>query len=434
MNAAVSKTVGPARGSGVRIPPPPPDFLKGSGMANPEREFIPGAHSKKAPRTEVWLTRAAKIWAAVGAIVLFLCALKVAGIVSEALSVAALAAFIVFILHGLVNGLEARGVPRAGGTLLALLLFLLVLAACLFAFVPAVVEQLTLLVNNLPEYAAQAAAGLEWCEQMFATGAEDGGMLDELLASGTSWITENATSVVSGLATGALKGAIGLGSGLVAFIIALIVAFWVLVDLPVICREFRLLFSDEWQDDLNIISSAMNEAFYGWFKTTLICALANGVLCGIVYAAMGLPYAVLLGFVCGVLYVIPYIGPAVACVVVGVVALFVSPLVFVAAVVVNVVAHNVVASGLSPALMKDSVNVHPSIILVMILAGGAVGGMLGMLLAIPLVAAVQGIFVAYFEARTGKQLSTVDGALFQKKHERDREALAAKTARFRKVK
>jgi hypothetical protein len=57
--------------------------------------------------------------------------------------------------------------------------------------------------------------------------------------------------------------------------------------------------------------------------------------------------------------------------------------------------------------------VHPAITLVAILVGGALGGAVGMLLSIPIAAALQGIFVTFYEARTGKRLGTPDGALFR---------------------
>ena len=85
---------------------------------------------------------------------------------------------------------------------------------------------------------------------------------------------------------------------------------------------------------------------------------------------------------------------------------------------VNVIITNVVGNIISPKLMKSSVNVHPALILIAILIailiGGALGGVAGMLLSIPIIATLQGVFVTYYEARTGKNIATEDGALFQK--------------------
>ena len=98
----------------------------------------------------------------------------------------------------------------------------------------------------------------------------------------------------------------------------------------------------------------------------------------------------------------------------GIVGLLVSPLMCLVTIAINLVVHNIVVNVISPRLMKTTVNVHPAVTLIAILIGEGLCGVLGMLLAVPVVAALQTIFVTYFETRTGKSLYTEDGALFQK--------------------
>lgn len=64
---------------------------------------------------------------------------------------------------------------------------------------------------------------------------------------------------------------------------------------------------------------------------------------------------------------------------------------------INLVVHNIVVNVISPRLMKTTVNVHPAVTLIAILIGEGLCGVLGMLLAVPVVAALQTIFVTYFE-------------------------------------
>ena len=62
--------------------------------------------------------------------------------------------------------------------------------------------------------------------------------------------------------------------------------------------------------------------------------------------------------------------------------------------------------------MQSAVKIHPALSLVGIVAGGALGGAVGMVLAVPLTAAIKGLFVYYFESRTSRQLVSPDGAFF----------------------
>ena len=63
--------------------------------------------------------------------------------------------------------------------------------------------------------------------------------------------------------------------------------------------------------------------------------------------------------------------------------------------------------------MQSSVQVHPIMSLTALVIGSALMGPIGMIIAIPLCAALKGIFVYYFENETGRQLVAYDGAVFK---------------------
>jgi predicted PurR-regulated permease PerM len=68
---------------------------------------------------------------------------------------------------------------------------------------------------------------------------------------------------------------------------------------------------------------------------------------------------------------------------------------------------------ISPRVMASNVELFPGLILVVIFIGAAIGGIFGMLCAVPITAAAKQIFVFYFEKRTGRQLVSDKGALFR---------------------
>lgn len=72
--------------------------------------------------------------------------------------------------------------------------------------------------------------------------------------------------------------------------------------------------------------------------------------------------------------------------------------------VVTMVAQNVTDNVISPKVMQSSVQVHPIMSLTALVIGSALMGPIGMIIAIPLCAALKGIFVYYFENETGRQL------------------------------
>lgn len=90
-----------------------------------------------------------------------------------------------------------------------------------------------------------------------------------------------------------------------------------------------------------------------------------------------------------------------------------SPMLALWTLIVTMVAQNVTDNVISPKVMQSSVQVHPIMSLTALVIGSALMGPIGMIIAIPLCAALKGIFVYYFENETGRQLVAYDGAVFK---------------------
>lgn len=358
-----------------------------------------------------WKNRAFRIWALVGACVLIGVVLYVAGIIWQAVAVIVVTVILVFLLHGMVNKLEEFKVPRWAGTTLAFLLILLIIVGCLLAVIPTLITQLTSFSQQLPGYMSEIQKFIS--NTSSSTTLIDGESINQIIGDIGNFLKDQAGSLASGLANGVMGGLVSAGNIVLITFISLICSFWILLDLPTITKELRSLVSDKHQDDVDVISHAFGIAFYGWAKSTILCAIITGIVSWLAFLIMGIPYSAVLGFLCGILYFVPYIGPMISCALVALVALFISPLICIISIVVNMVINNVVGNIISPMLMKDSVSVYPALILVAILIGSALGGIAGMLLSIPIVGAVQGIFIAYFELDTGKQIATKEGVLFR---------------------
>ena len=362
-------------------------------------------------KLEKWKTRAYMGIALVALCLIVGVVLYVFGILWQAVATIIITAIIAFMLHGAVNYLEERGLSRLVSTIIALLIFLVLIVGCFALFVPAIVEQVAAFSSEAPHYLTQVRDFIDQNKHLLPI---DESTVSSLLDQATAFIREQSGTILQTAAGGILVGVTSVSNALLIFFIALICAFWVLVDLPTMSREVMSLFSEEQAKTVRVVTGAFNTAVYGWMKATLICAVINGVINGFAYWIMGLPYFALLGLLCCLLYIIPYIGPAVSAVVVALVGLLVSPAAAIAALAINLVVTNIIASVLSPRLMRSSVSVHPAVSLIVILIGGALGGIVGMLFSIPVAAAIQGVFVTFFEERTGKQLATEDGALFHK--------------------
>ena len=381
------------------------------------------------PETEQkWRNRAFKAWAIIGICVIIGIVIYVCQIVWQAVAVIVVTAIAVFLLHGFVNRLERHKIPRWAGTTIAFLVITLVVVGCFLALIPALTSQLSSFVNQLPSYTARLQGLVSDISSNMAF--VDSATINSALSDFSTFVRQQAGSLASTLASGLIGGLVSLGNVVLIAFISLICSFWILLDLPTITREITSIIDEKYQDDAEILAYAFGNAVYGWAKSTLLCAVITGVASWLVFLIMGIPYSAVLGFLCGILYFIPYIGPMISCALVAVIALFASPVICILSIVANVVINNIVGNIISPKLMKSSVNVYPALILIAILVGSALGGIAGMLLSIPVIGAAQGVFVVYYEARTGKKILTEDGALFQKPKEKKLPYFDSETGTF----
>lgn len=77
------------------------------------------------------------------------------------------------------------------------------------------------------------------------------------------------------------------------------------------------------------------------------------------------------------------------------------------------VAQNLTDNVISPKVMQSTVQIHPAMSLAALVVGSSLLGALGMVIAIPLCAALKGLFIFYFEKQTGRAIVSYEGAIFK---------------------
>lgn len=364
-------------------------------------------------KLKFWKLNGVRLWTIVAAGIVLYALLQLCGAISIGVATILLTAIIVFCCHAPVEWFARRGIGRLWGTLITYAVIVLVVIVMVISVAPALTRQATMLVASMPSYLTQLSDFVVSYVSSDSAIVNQEQLLDGI-SSARRWLIANAGTFASGLTGGVLGVSTAVGNAALVIFVSFIAAMWILIDFPKISREVLSLFNERQRENLNVIAGSFGKAFYGWLRATFVCAAINGVLVGVCLFVAGIPYPTALGLAVGILYFIPYIGPVLMYVLCGIVGLTVSPVACFITIVVNFVINGAVCNFLSPKMMKDSVNVHPAVTVIAIVIGGALGGMIGMLLAVPIVAAAQTIFITYFEAHTGREICTEDGALFLK--------------------
>ena len=380
------------------------------------------AQNKQSDKTDKARRRFLNVWTIVGAIALTWVVVQLLNILSVPVAIVIWTTIIVFVLRGTVNKLEEIGINRTVGTAIGYVIMFAVLALVAFLlFSPGVGmnTQFANLIENVPVYVQGIS---DWANDMYARYAY---MLeDESVRAFVSDVQASAMEWAGDFAKNSASGAIAFGTGLanafMAIGFALVVAFWILMQLPQLGRECKRLVGDAHAEDLEMLHITFTRVMGGYIKGTLLQCAIIGVACGILFAVLGIPNSMALGGITGILNIIPIIGPWLGGGLAAIVGIFVSPLVAAIAILGTIVIQQFVYTFISPKIMSDSVDIHPALTLIALMAGSALGGamgglpgsLVGMLASIPAVAVAKSVFVYYFEKRTGRRLVSKDGVFF----------------------
>ena len=126
----------------------------------------------------------------------------------------------------------------------------------------------------------------------------------------------------------------------------------------------------------------------------------------IALSIVGIDYAVVIGLISGICNMIPYVGPLVGTILAAVMGLLSgSPIKVIYAIIAMLIVQQIDNNLLAPKIVGDSVGLHAVFTMMAILVGGNVGGLLGMLLAVPVAASIRVLFNKWYEEYTNSNLT-----------------------------
>jgi predicted PurR-regulated permease PerM len=165
-----------------------------------------------------------------------------------------------------------------------------------------------------------------------------------------------------------------------------ILAFFLLKDVVAIRRIIVIALPHRLRLRGHRLFEDMNATLAAYIRAQLLACVLVGSLCGLGFAALGLPYSVLLGVLAGVLEFIPLVGPLLLAVIAATVGALHVPMLAAWTVAFLAVLRIVEDYVVYPRVMRSGVRLHPLAVIVAVLAGAELDGVAGMFLAVPVVA------------------------------------------------
>ncbi len=352
------------------------------------------------------------VWFLIGIGIIVMAAAVVLQSIASAIWAVVAAALIVFILKTPVAWFEKKGVPRSVSSIILVLLLALAIVGIVVSFIPMILGQIAELVDQIPSYMNAVAA---WWNGFMETHTDllDSTMIQSVISQIKDGIEGfSIQSAGGGIIGGVYQAGMSFAGVLVMGFTSFIVAFWILIDYETITHEMHVLGGRTSKWYVILISTIFSRVIGGYIKGTLIGAAIISIICGISYWILGLPYPLVLGIMSGLFSIVPYVGPVISTIAIAFLSLFAGAWAMLAAIVVSMIVPWAISTFVSPKVMSSTVNLHPGVSLVAIVVGSSIGGMMGMILAIPVMAVIKCLFVYFFESITGRQLVSENGALF----------------------
>ncbi|MEJ8545663.1 AI-2E family transporter [Brevibacillus borstelensis] len=286
---------------------------------------------------------------------------------------------IAYLLHPIVQLLERRRVPRLMAVLLIYASFVLIIAIAVVNAIPIFTTQLVELSDDIPRLT-------EWYHKWMSEWEAHKYFLPDSISHGVDRVIIQSHEKMSHSITQFVNNARNTLGKLLAYAVVPFIAFYLLKDMKDLHRTGISIIPARYRKQVLAVLRDVNESLGNYIHGQMIVALIVGLCAYIGYWLIGMPYPfVLASFVC-LTNVIPYIGPIIGAAPAVVVSLTISFKMTLLVLAVNGIIQILEGNILSPNVVGRSLQLHPLLIVMALLTGEAVAGIIGLIVAVPVLA------------------------------------------------
>jgi len=327
----------------------------------------------------------------IGILVVSFLTLKILWISRHVLSWVFIALFLALALNPAVDRVERRLGRRGLATGIVFIASLILIGLVGWLFIPVLVDQVNNFAHKVPDYLDDITKGrgrLGFLQEKY-----------HLVDKARKALREGGASKLFGLSGTALAIAAGVVNAVLAIVTIAFLTFFMLLEGPNWIDRFFSLLQPQSRERWHAVGHDIYRTVGGYISGNLLISLIAGTLTTIVLLIVGVPYAIALGLIVGILDLIPLAGATIAAIIVGAVAFIHSVPAGIVVVVFFVVYQQVENHVLQPIVYGRTVQLSPLVVLVAVLVGAELAGVLGALAAIPVAGALQVVFVDWLRHR-----------------------------------
>ena len=270
----------------------------------------------------------------------------------------------------LVNLISKLKVHRTLSIAIAYVLVIGIFGGIVALIAPVLVKETTNFVNAIPAYLSQY--GL------------------------SGYVNTNLMSGLVQQIGGVLSFTFSVFSNVFSVITILVFTFYMLIGYPDLEKQVSVLLGEERGKKISKLVMAVEKRLGRWSRGQMILMLTVAVGNYIGYLLLNIPYALPLAMITGIFELIPTLGPIISAIPAVLIGFGISPLTGVGAAIVALLVNQLENYVLVPKIMQKSVGVSPLVVLLSIAIGAKLAGVMGAIVAIPLVVTLQVVLNEYW--------------------------------------
>lgn len=290
----------------------------------------------------------------------------------------------------MVRFLQRKKVPRFVGCILVYLVLIGIIFMFLYLFLPTFVHQIGDFVATIPDILKDLKV---FGNKFFATFEIDGigvkGIQEQIYSSVEKFgigLTTNLPNIIINITKSIISGGVN-------FVLGLMIGFYMLFDFDKINNTVKNSLPESWKDNYQELMTRINTSLRNYVQGVFLVMFLVFITQSVGLTLAGLKAPLLFALFCAVTDIIPYFGPYIGAIPAVLVGFTISPTVGVFCIISIVIVQALENNFYQPLIMGHTMQLHPVIIMISLLIFQHFFGIIGMVVATPVVACLKVIFM-----------------------------------------
>lgn len=303
---------------------------------------------------------------------------------------------IVAAIDPVVDWLQKKKIPRTAGALSVYLILFIILGLAFSLLITPISRQFIDFSRDIPQYYDQWENSFNPIHDFFKSNN---------INVSTQELFDNVGKWLSNIPQNIFGATVGVFSGIISTIAVLSVAFYMVVFEDATNKLATLAVPKKYQGRAIMVAQKIKKQLGKWMQGQILLMIMIFILDFIGLSLIGIPYALVLAFIAGLLEIVPYVGPVISAIPGVILGFLVSPLTGLLTLLVYVIAQQAENNLIVPLIMKRAVGLNPAVVILALLIGAKLGGILGAVIAVPAAAAL-GIIISDLLYKDGEEANS----------------------------